>query len=82
MIQTASTTCIANNYQDLNPDPRITDMEITDWRCSTTYQIASTTASFSYGEIINSLFLFLIFIFLIFSFFVFKFLGIKIHKNI
>jgi hypothetical protein len=42
----------------------------------------STIPIFTYGEIINSFFLFSIFLFLIFGFFIFKFLGIKIHKEV
>jgi len=49
-------------------------------------QTSSSTLSiyngFTSGEIVNSLFLFLIFLTLIFGFVIFKFLGFKIHKQV
>jgi hypothetical protein len=90
MMQTANTTCRADEWRDFAPDPKTYDVEITAWTCTTTYpeitaitqSTASTTAGFTYGEIVNSLFLFLILLTLIFGFFVFKFFGFKIHKSV
>jgi len=53
--------------------------------CVITQNLATTTSAyngFTYGEIVISLFLFLILLQLVFSFFIAKFLGIKIHKNV
>jgi hypothetical protein len=49
---------------------------------STTSTIPAIYNGFTYGEMIITMFLFMIFLVIIFQFFVIKFLGIKIHKEV
>jgi len=84
MIETSITNCSYFNPQQIGSG-FYKSTQFASSTCFTSFTSTSTQkiySGFTAGEIVISLFLFLMFLGLIFNFFIFKFFGIRIHKQV